>query len=153
VLVLTHGQLGRAVRLLESLRGDSPGVPLVVVTESAEPERMLELFQSGMTDFIIPPFRSGEVFSRVRRLLQHTRQSSSLTHALKEKLGTGHLVGESPAFLAEVKKLPLMAKCDAGVLITGETGTGKELCARAIHYLGPRAHRPFVPVNCGAIAL
>lgn len=70
---------------------------------------------------------------------------------IKEELGMRQLVGESEAFLSEIKKLPLLAKCDASVLITGDTGTGKELCARAIHYLSPRAGQSFLPVNCGAI--
>jgi two-component system response regulator GlrR len=153
LLILAQSQLGRAASLIECWRRVSPEVPLAVVTGAAEPEGMLELFESGMTDFIAPPFRPGEVFSRVWRLLQHARRSKSLTHALKENLGLRQLVGESPAFVREVKKIPLIANCDAGVLLTGETGTGKELFARAIHYLGPRARQPFVPVNCGAIAL
>jgi DNA-binding NtrC family response regulator len=53
--------------------------------------------------------------------------------------------------VAVKRLLPLAARRDAPVLLTGETGTGKELCARALHYLGPRARRPFLPVNCGAI--
>lgn len=70
---------------------------------------------------------------------------------LRERLGLRGLVGESPAFLAEARKLPAVAGCDAGVLILGETGTGKELFARALHYLGRRSGEAFVPVNCGAI--
>jgi two-component system response regulator GlrR len=61
------------------------------------------------------------------------------------------LVGESRAFIAEVSKIPLIAKSEAYVLITGETGTGKELFARAIHDLSPRARNHYIPVNCGAI--
>jgi len=61
------------------------------------------------------------------------------------------LVGESPALLAEIKKIPPVARCDATVLIGGETGTGKEMFARAIHHLSPLCAKPFVPVNCGAI--
>ncbi len=60
-------------------------------------------------------------------------------------------VGQHPAFLAQVSKLPRYAACPAGVLIQGETGTGKEVFAQAIHYLSPRAPRPWVAVNCGAI--
>jgi DNA-binding NtrC family response regulator len=62
-----------------------------------------------------------------------------------------HLVGESPAFGAAVRLIRRLSTCDAAVLISGETGTGKELAARAIHYLGSRCHAPFIPVNCGAI--
>ena len=153
LLILAQSQIGRAATLIESWRRELPGVPVAVVTEVAEAAEMLELFEAGMGDFFTPPFRPGEVFPRVWRLLQHALRSASMTHSLKAKLGLRQLVGESPAFQKEVKKIPLIANCDAGVLITGETGTGKEICARAIHYLSPRARQPFVPVNCGAITL
>jgi len=65
--------------------------------------------------------------------------------------GLARLVGADPVFVALKQKLPLVARCGAPVLLTGETGTGKELCARALHYLSARAARAFLPVNCGAI--
>ncbi len=61
------------------------------------------------------------------------------------------LIGEDPAFEPVKQRVPLLARVDAPVLLAGETGTGKELCARAIHYLSRRAGKPFLPVNCGAI--
>jgi len=61
------------------------------------------------------------------------------------------IVGKSAALLRELEKIPLIAKSISTVLISGETGTGKELCSRAIHYLSARAGFPFIPVNCGAI--
>lgn len=61
------------------------------------------------------------------------------------------LIGQSPIFLQQTQKISLIASCEANVLIVGETGTGKELYARAIHYGSARAGRPFMPVNCGAI--
>lgn len=61
------------------------------------------------------------------------------------------LVGASPAFMRQLERIPVVAGCDAGVLILGETGTGKELCAQAVHYLSPRAGHPWVAVNCGAL--
>jgi DNA-binding NtrC family response regulator len=62
-----------------------------------------------------------------------------------------NLLGESPAFRALLAQIERFARCDATVLIDGETGTGKELAARAIHYLSPRDAGPFIPINCGAI--
>src|SRR4029077_10830352 len=61
------------------------------------------------------------------------------------------MIGNSPALLAALGLIDKIARCDAPVIIEGETGTGKELAARAIHYWGKRSVRPFIPVNCGAI--
>jgi transcriptional regulator with PAS, ATPase and Fis domain len=74
-----------------------------------------------------------------------------LPSRLEEKLGLRKLVGQSAVFQAEVKKIPLIARCDANVLIVGATGTGKEIFARCIHYLSHKAAKPFIPVSCGAI--
>ena len=63
-----------------------------------------------------------------------------------------HMLGSSPAFLRACAAIEKMARVDATVLVEGETGTGKEMAARAIHYKGHRCHQPFVPVNCGALA-
>jgi two-component system response regulator GlrR len=80
-------------------------------------------------------------------LLQEERTRQALT----EKLGLQQLIGQSEAFVAETSKIPLIARSDISVMIAGETGTGKEMVGRAIHYLSRRAGKPFVPVNCGAI--
>jgi transcriptional regulator with PAS, ATPase and Fis domain len=70
---------------------------------------------------------------------------------LSARLGLAQIIGESPPFLTAVKQIPLVAKYQACVLLLGETGTGKEVFARAIHYHSPRSDKPFIPVNCGAI--
>jgi DNA-binding NtrC family response regulator len=63
----------------------------------------------------------------------------------------GKLIGEAPAFVQAISPLPMIARCSAPALLMGETGTGKELVARAIHYLSDRESKPFVPVNCGSL--
>ena len=114
---------------------------------------MVELLRFGASDFITTPMKSTDVIPRIWRVLEKKSPQEMLVHTLKNKIGLRQLIGEGSAFLAEIEKIPLMAKCDAGVLISGETGTGKEMCARAIHYLSPRADGPFIPVNCGAIPI
>jgi DNA-binding NtrC family response regulator len=84
----------------------------------------------------------------VYRRADHREESVT---QLRATLGLEHIVGESPAFVALIQQIPAIARYDVSVLIFGETGTGKEVFARAIHYRSPRAGKPFVPVNCGAI--
>src|SRR6201987_4717162 len=70
---------------------------------------------------------------------------------LRSTLGLDHIIGESPVFVALLTQIAPIAKYDVCVLILGETGTGKEVFARAIHYRSPRSGKPFIPINCGAI--
>src|SRR5436305_170537 len=87
--------------------------------------------------------------------LQRRGESNDAMAQAKKKLvphfGMQQFIGEAPAFVATIERVPRVASCDAPVLLTGETGTGKEMCARAIHYLSSRASGPFIPVNCGSI--
>jgi two-component system, NtrC family, response regulator GlrR len=128
-----------------------PQRPIVAVMGAGEPEELIGLLKLGVTDFIVSPFRKIDVLPRLWRLLQPRTSDDVLNQNLKAKIGLRQIVGQDPVFLAEINKIPIVAACDASVLIMGETGTGKELCARAIHYLSPRAGKPFIPVNCGAI--
>jgi two-component system response regulator GlrR len=116
------------------------------------PEQLAERFPWAM-DFLFTPLREAEVRTRVRRLLAGGRapERHSVHPCTTETIGLAQLVGEDPAFVTLKRKLPLLAQCEAPVLLRGETGTGKGLCARSLHYLSRRAGQPFLPVNCGAI--
>jgi two-component system response regulator GlrR len=128
-------------------------VPLIVAAHNFEAAQIQTMLELGATDFITPPFTAASILPRVWRLLRYNANSTVMHTTLQERMAMQRLgfVGQSSVFLDEIKKLRLLARCDITVLIGGETGTGKELVARAIHYLSPRSDCPFVPVDCGAI--
>jgi two-component system, NtrC family, response regulator GlrR len=150
LLALPCVQLKSLPALLRILGPVASSAPIVVAVE-AVPEELSELVRPGIADFLIPPLRESEVLIRLTRLLHRVRQEQRAQHLFIEKLGLQQLIGESPAFMAEINKIPFVAKSEITVMISGETGTGKEMVARAIHYLSSRAGKPFVPINCGAI--
>jgi two-component system, NtrC family, response regulator GlrR len=94
---------------------------------------------------------SKEVISRLTQPDACKTQQDLPIRQLRSRLGLDHIIGESPAFVALLKLIDCIARHDVSVLILGETGTGKEVFARAIHYCSERSGKPFIPVNCGAI--
>lgn len=154
IIILPSPRPMTAVPLIQSIRTQKPEAPIIVVSEDCCPDETLELLRHGVSDFITPPLRSADTLARTWRLLDRFQsQATDARRKLVEKIGLKFLIGKASGFLAEVEKIPLIAQCDSRTLIIGETGTGKELCARAIHYLSPRNGKPFVPVNCGAIPI
>lgn len=130
-------------------RLSSRQVPVLLVVEDPERVDLARLFEAGAGDFVSPPFSAATVLPRIHRLVGvEQERDAEPFRELSADLG---LLGKSSVFLAEMQKLPAISRCDVTVLIAGETGTGKELVARAIHSLSDRRGQSFVPVDCGAI--
>jgi DNA-binding NtrC family response regulator len=138
--------------IIQSLRRELPQAPVLLVVDSTDTAAVRQMLGEAVEDFVTPPLKEVELLPRLWRLLARQREEpETVKRTLRRQLGLRRLVGESQAFLAAVERIPIYAKYDGTVLIEGETGTGKELVARAIHHLSPRAGKAFVPVDCGAI--
>jgi DNA-binding NtrC family response regulator len=150
-IVLSSSRLKQAAVFVNSLKEKDLNSEMVAFLEDPTAEATIDLLKLGIADVISPPFTEENVIPRVLRILNSRGPDEKLFSSLKEKLGLRKLIGRHAAFMAEVNKIPQIARCDASVLIAGETGTGKEIFARSIHYLGRRAGYPFIAVSCGAI--
>jgi two-component system, NtrC family, response regulator GlrR len=153
ILILPSKDVGRATALFEWLRDHSVSLPSIAILSEDNDTGVLQLATQTVDDFLFWPPRRGELEHRVSRLLgTRDQESASVRDRLRLELGLSQLIGNDPVFLQAMEKIPIIALSDAPVLITGETGTGKELCVRAIHDLSTRTNFPFVPVECGTIA-
>jgi DNA-binding NtrC family response regulator len=137
--------------ILKSLRKEALLVPIIAVVEAEDPQKVLDLLQAGAADFITTPLNDSDVLPRIWKLVSPPVDALTPKQLLRSGPSLEQLVGESPIFVEQLRKISLIANCDANVLIQGETGTGKEVYARAIHYGSSRSGKRFMPVNCGAI--
>jgi two-component system, NtrC family, response regulator GlrR len=113
-------------------------------------DETLHVASRMVDDFILAPVRGDELCHRIDRILDGDSEAREAHARLSREIGFAGLVGEHPSFIRTLDQIPLVARSSCSVVITGETGTGKELCARAIHHLSARRHQPFIPVDCAA---
>ncbi|KHQ52074.1 sigma-54-dependent transcriptional regulator [Mameliella alba] len=126
----------------------------VLITAYADLETAIAALRAGVSDFVLKPFRANQLIGAVARTLDRgalRRDNRLLRHALQAE-GESRLLGRSAPMQAVRAMLEKLAPLPTPVLFTGATGTGKELAARTLHQMGGRAERPFVAVNCAAIA-
>jgi DNA-binding NtrC family response regulator len=143
------------VDLLRSIAPRDGGPDVVLMTGFASISSAVEAMRLGAYDYLVKPFVADQLETTLRRLaeLRAVRaENLVLRLQLDSERGSGGMVGGSPAMLAVFQALPRIAGKRQPVLITGETGTGKELVARAIHDQGPNKDRPFVALDCGALS-
>lgn len=128
----------------------------ILITAYADLETAIAALRAGVSDFVLKPFRTNQILGAMARTLDRThlrRDNVLLRRELYAGAGLGKLLGTSAA-LSEVRELlDRLAPLPTPVLFTGESGTGKELAARQLHGLSDRAEKPFVAVNCAAIAV
>jgi len=148
VLVATS----HTANILAWLENRAIGAPVLVVLPGDIDDALLQCTSRIAEDFIVLPFGPAEFRNRINRLLaQPLHDLEAVRRRLLEEMNLTKLVGRDPIFLQAISQLPRIARSDVSVCITGETGTGKELCARSIHHLSRRRVSPFIAVDCGAL--
>jgi two-component system response regulator HydG len=140
--------------VLEALRKVDPAVPVVIMTAFGDVESAVEAMQRGAFHYVTKPFELETLRRLVERAARErslSRENAQLRRTLRENLSAHRLIGQSLPMRQLRSLIERVAVAGTPVLINGETGTGKELVALAIHADGPRADKPFVAVNCAAL--
>jgi len=147
------GQSG--LDLCAEIAGNRPDLPVIMMTAFGDTHTVSLALRAGASDFLPKPFSMVDLGAAVDRALDRRRNSARVTRItdtnLESKLPLPGVVGSSPAMRTVCSRVRQIAQNHAPVLITGETGTGKELVAHAIHRLSSRSAGPFVALNCAAI--
>jgi len=139
------------LELLERIKQINPWMTVVIMTAHGVVELAVKSIKKGAYDFITKPFDRNQLIHLLRKALERSqllRENLNLQRRIKEKEPFEHLVGTSSAMERVYQTIQMIAKTDVTVLITGESGTGKDLAAKAIHALSHRCDQPYVTVNC-----
>ena len=145
------------ISLLRDFKKLAPDVPVVMMTAHADLENAVSTFQEGAAEYIAKPFDTEELVGLIKRFVQPSKTApdqANNTHTaddaetLEQRYG---LLGSSPAILQVLRTIGRLSATEVNVLLTGETGTGKELVARAIHTTSARASKPFIAISTAAI--
>ena len=155
-MIITDLQLGAisGMQVLEAARQQVPDVPVLIVTGFGTVKSAVEAMQKGAYDYISKPVDNEElkiVIARALQVRQLARDNRTLRAGLQEQFGFDRIVSVSKEMELVKRLAQEVAVTDATVLITGESGTGKDLLARAIHLVSPRAQGPMVALNCAGI--
>jgi two-component system response regulator PilR (NtrC family) len=137
---------GNGIELVEHMQTHFPDVPVAVITAHGNMKLAIKALKAGAFDFVSKP-----VDLQVLRKLVNTALKVSHNNPKIDRRSRDTLLGESEAMKRTRATIAKVARSQAPIYISGESGSGKELVARLIHAKGPRANKPFVPVNCGAI--
>lgn len=142
------------IELLKKIREQIPDQLVIVMTAYASLETAVEALRAGAYDYVVKPIMHDEIKRIVKNALrERTLRAENLI--LKKQIGEyydfDNIIGQSAAITSLIEEVKKISDARSNILILGETGTGKELFARAIHFNSSRRHKPFIPINCSAI--
>jgi two-component system NtrC family response regulator len=142
------------MELLKTVRLEFPQTAVIVITAYGTIESAVDAIRTGAYDYITKPIHPDELAALLSRIIERrqlTDQITQLRDSLATAYGLNNIIGESKAWRRVLEEASRIAGTDATVLLHGETGTGKEVLAKAIHLGSPRRDRPFVIISCGSI--
>ncbi len=164
-LVITDFKMSKemnGLEVLDQVKSIDEDIDAILITAYGSIDMAVEAMRKGAADYVTKPFSPGEFSIRVEKVLKfrEARQAEArlgeenkyLREEIDIQYNFGEIVGSSENMLRVFEKIQKVARSNSSVLIYGESGTGKELVARAIHFQSDRKDRPFVKVNCGALA-
>ena len=140
--------------LIRQIQQICPQTSVIIITAHGSLESAIEALRIGAYDYILKPFDFDDVLYKIKRLIKQKElvlENQALRHEVEQKYSFSNIVGQSPQMKKIFELIKKVANTKGNVLITGSSGTGKELVARAIHYNSNRKNKPFVAINCGAI--
>jgi DNA-binding NtrC family response regulator len=144
----------KGIDLLNHIIQVSPRTPVIIITAYGSLETAISALRAGASDYILKPIEFDELVGKIRRLFEHKKlalENQFLRRELHREASVTNLVGESAPMQRVFDLINRVSSTDSTVLITGRSGTGKELVAKAIHFNSKRKEQPFITVNCGAI--
>ena len=155
-LVITDLKMGDidGVQVMKAAKDLHPEIEVIIVTGYATINSAVDAMAQGAFHYLPKPIKLKELHALVLRAAEKTmlrREISHLKRRIKAQQGTTQFIGRNPVILELKDSIAHFAQLDCNILISGETGTGKELVARTIYELSPRADRRFLPINCGAM--
>jgi two-component system NtrC family response regulator len=156
-LVVTDMQMPvmNGMELLQAIKVFNNDLPVIMVTAYGEIEKAVAAMQAGAFNYLSKPFKNDELLINVKKAIEHytlIKENKRLRNEFQTRFGFANMVGKNKKMLQLYRMIEKVAPTPASVLITGESGTGKELVAKAIHFNSPRADKPFITVNCAALA-
>jgi two-component system response regulator HydG len=155
-MVLTDLRMAQmdGMEVLRRLRSQWPEIPVILITAFGSIDTAIEAMRNGAYHYVVKPIKVSEISVLIERALERrriTRDNKLLRQEVRQNWKLDNIIGKSPPMRAIFDLVHRVANSMANVLITGESGSGKEMIARAIHASGPRAAKPFVAINCTAI--